>query len=101
MTLNERIQQTPRLNDRELLNALGDSNVLICVRAICEATVRNRKADEFREALSKLEDDERIFWNSYTAGTFATAAMDILGLKKYTGDEYETQRLINSGLQLF
>ena len=43
-------------------------------------------SDELKSKIVSLQDDN-LKYNGYAVSDFATAAMDILGLKKYTGDD--------------
>lgn len=101
MNTKTMIDSIQSMKDADVIRAIGDSNVLVCVRAICETASRGNRSADAEKALLKRENDERPFWNQYTVGTFAKAALDVLSVKRYSGQDDEVKRLISSGLNLF
>ncbi len=86
------------LSSESLLSMCYDQNPIVVCEAICEIIRRNSKSIEEHDALISLCDNKTVFWNNYLVSDFAEAALDILELKKYSGERYEVRRLISSKL---
>ena len=78
----------------------GDNGSVIKTRAIFEVVNKKEKSPKVIKCLEDLEGDNSTFFNMYLVSDFATAALDILGVKKYSGQREEIERLILSGLQI-
>ena len=101
MTLQEKINSIPQIRDDEVVNAINDSNVIVCVIAICEAVKRQLRSENAKNAIVRSKTDNRKFWNQYYVSTFADAALDLLGFQKYTGTDDDIKALIKSGMDIF
>ena len=84
-----------------LIELVNRGNVIECCGAICE--IVRRKIDNgmvvgntTMKEIEKRINDDSVFWNSYTVGDFATAAMHLLGRTQYEGDRIEVKSLIKA-----
>lgn len=101
MKLNEKIKRIHEEDNNGLLSAINDSNIILRVKAICEAAGRKNSYTTFQPAIEEAKLDERVFWNQYRVCDFAIAALDVMGLQKYKGKNEVINGLIQSKLQFF
>ena len=84
--LTERIQQ---MRTDELVSLLNHENILVRASAIMEIVERGEKNPKIESGLMKAAGDETSFWNTFLVKDLAAAALDRLGIRKYTGNRYE------------
>ena len=89
------------MHNDEIIAAISDANVIVCVTAICEAVKRKLTSDTVKKAIENIKADDRKFWNQYKVSTFAIAALDLLGFNAYSGKDNDVKTLIISGLDVF
>ena len=86
-----------RNGDREaVIKCLSCQGAIYRMDAIAFASLNNMKDAEIIEKLMELKKG-RVFLDGYTVGDFAVAALDNLGIEKYTGDDRRMKELIESG----
>lgn len=94
---------THELSREELVALIAHGSVLDRCGAMCEIVRRKLHTgmvvgSGVEQAIEERRDDSSVFWNSYTVGDFATAALHLLRGQPYTGDREEISGLISAGL---
>ena len=84
-------------NDMSFEN-IAKLNTTEKIKAICSMVREKNDIEQSGKILKQLSEDNTKFWNTYLVSDFAIAALDILGIKKYDGNRYEIQRMIQSEL---
>lgn len=88
------------LSSVDLIKYIKSGSVLECCGAICEVACRKLNQgiivdDDAIDAISEHRGDNSVFWNSYTVGDFAIAALHLIGRGQYTGNREEIKGLID------
>lgn len=84
---------------QEILSGICDERQILVVNAIITGTRQKIRDTAFVERLHQLTADSETKLLNVPISFFAIAALDILGIKRYTGDDEYIKKLIDSKLQ--
>lgn len=98
LNITDFVVQIPNMPDTEIIKALSHENVIVRVKAICEVVRRHLIDADTTKAVKALKDDSTSFWNQYLVEDFAVAALDILGIEMYQGQNERIIALVKSRL---
>jgi hypothetical protein len=83
----------------ELLNKLIEGGIVDRNNAIIEAVQHNIKDDSIINQIKRLKSDNTFLFGlnggGYTVSTFAYAALDVLNIEKYKGNDEYVKKLID------
>lgn len=83
----------------ELVDALRHENFLVRSGAIWEVANRRVLNDDIILLLKKLKKDETVFWPPVKVQDLAFAALDILGIEKYSDDNAYVKGFIKTKMK--
>lgn len=98
LNLTDLIEKIPGISDAEVTKALSHEHFIVRTKAICEAVSRNLNDSATIEAIRALKSDSTRFWNQYLIQDFAFAALDILGVETWQGQNERIDALVESQL---
>lgn len=98
--LNALIKRIPTMSDDELAEMLKHEHFIVRTSAIWETVNRHNLDKDVVSLLKDLKKDETKFWNFIKVQDFAFAALDILGVEKYAGDNEYVKRLIKDEMKI-
>lgn len=86
------------VSDSELLDIISQPYTIPKCGGISEVAKRKIRSEPFVERLKELKKDESILVGDTAVFDFANAALDIIGVEKYSGNRVQTKQLIGIGL---
>ena len=94
--LNYKIATMYRGGKEEILKGIYDEKQIIVVNAIIAGTQQKIRDDAFVDQLNQIADDFETKMLNIPLSFFAIAALDILGIKTYNGDDEHIKIMIDS-----
>ena len=98
MAKSNRVTEICRMirgNQKTILDGLFSNNPYLRMDAILWLTYHKMKTHAIIEKLRELKNDE-FFLMGFTVGNYAIAALEVLGVESYTGnDEYQKKLNMN------
>lgn len=76
--------------------ALLSNNALRCMYAIRSCVVNNFRTKKIIDTLKELKTSDLIEWNSCKISNCAHAALHLLGIDTYSGNDVQVQELIET-----
>ena len=95
MPISEKSGMTIRTVSK-ILNDLKRDNALVIIYAIRYCALENIKDDAIIAELKKLKSSELVECHSCRVANCAAAALDLLGIEPYTGDDGQTLDFIST-----
>lgn len=85
-----------RVGEKEaIIGGLSHAGAIYRMNAIAFSSIHKIKDIEVQKMIKRLKDDET-FLDGYSVSQFAVAALDIMNIEKYTGDNSNIKNLIAS-----
>ena len=91
-------------SESEIVEAMNSKIRMASSFAAFEAVKRKLSDEQIADGLKKMTSDNQFFWEPYHVSDLAHAALHILGLQKYSGNDpnvlYWIDAKMDIGLQL-
>lgn len=93
--MNDRVKKMINGDKKTIIECLSFSGAIFRMDAIACACIHHYKDDEIIKKIKELKNDT-ISLDGYSVSSFAHAALELLGIEKYTGNNYKVVNLIES-----
>lgn len=84
------------VNTANICNELMSNDALACMFALRYCTLNNLNNNEITSIIKKLKNSTLIEWNSCKISSCAIAALHLLGIELYSGDDIQINELIKT-----
>lgn len=93
--MNDLIHKMQKGDRDAIISGLSHKGAIFRMNAIGNAVIHGMNDTETIRTLVELKNDD-VFLDGFTVGDFATAALDMLGVEKYSGNNRRMEELIDS-----